>query len=110
MGDFVGYRLQVGFLRRKRAAVEALGPAATSTEVAEKIRGAKRIPLSGIDTAELKVFDGGSQSAKELGVEGSGLLTIRTSAGEELLWFVRGDAAELGSILSNLLGTRLTRN
>jgi hypothetical protein len=66
--------------------------------VAEKIRGAKRIPLSGIDTAEL-----------ELGIEGNGLLTIRTSAGKELLWFVRGDAAELGSILSNLLGTRLTR-
>jgi hypothetical protein len=38
--------------------------------VAEKIRGAKRIPLSGTDTAEL-----------ELGIEGSGLLTIRTSAG-----------------------------
>jgi len=92
--------LQDRSLRRKRAAIEALGPAATSTQVAEKIRGATRIPLTGVHTAELTEF----------GTEGKGAFTIRTSAGEELVWIVLGENAELAGILTDLLGTRLTHN
>jgi hypothetical protein len=103
LGDLLGDWLKNTFVlrsfRRKIASVEALGQGATSSEVAAKIRGSRRIALSEITSAELKKF----------GRTKNHLFVLHTSGGKQFKWVVQDDKRDrLVGLLAPLLGSRLT--
>jgi hypothetical protein len=82
-------------LRRKQAAVGALGQAATSSEVAEKVPGAQRIPLEDITIATV---------TKSMGV--LPLLTVSGPTGSLLELHARSD--DYAPLLASALRDRFS--